>query len=86
MRILLVEDEHKIANALKSGLEQHSFAVDVCYDGDDGLAMAITEPYDLLILDIMMPGKVDGLGIVRELRTAGNHVPILLLTAKDKVW
>lgn len=85
MRILIVEDEHKIANALKSGLEQHKYAVDVAYDGDNGLAMAETEPYDLLILDIMMPGQVDGLGIIRNLRQAGNHVPILLLTAKDKV-
>ncbi len=85
MRILIVEDEHKIANALKTGLEQHSYAVDVTYDGDSGLAMASTEPYDLLILDIMMPGKVDGLGIVRALRADNNHVPILMLTAKDKV-
>jgi len=85
MRILIVEDEHKIANALKSGLEQHSYAVDVCYDSDSGLAMAQTEPYDLLILDIMMPGKLDGLGIVRQLRQEGKHMPILLLTAKDKV-
>jgi DNA-binding response OmpR family regulator len=85
MRILIVEDEHKIANAIKSGLEQQSYAVDVCYDGDDGLAMATTENYDLLILDIMMPGSVDGLGIVRALRADNNHVPILMLTAKDKV-
>ncbi len=85
MRILIVEDEHKIANAIKSGLEQQSYAVDVCYNGDDGLAMATTENYDLLILDIMMPGSVDGLGIVRALRVDNNHVPILMLTAKDKV-
>lgn len=85
MRILVVEDEHKIANAIKGGLQQHSYAVDVCYDGDSGYAMATTEPYDLLILDIMMPGKFDGLGIVRELRLQNNHVPILLLTAKDKI-
>ncbi len=85
MRILIVEDEHKIANAIKSGLEQQSYAVDVCYNGDDGLAMATTENYDLLILDIMMPGSVDGLGIVRALRSGNNHVPILMLTAKDKV-
>ena len=85
MRILIVEDEHKIANALKSGLEQHSYAVDVAYDGDEGLALAIAEPYDLLILDIMIPGSLDGLGITRKLRDVGNNVPILLLTAKDKV-
>lgn len=85
MRILVVEDEHKIANAIKSGLQQQSYAVDVCYNGDDGLAMATTEPYDLLILDIMVPGSVDGLGIVRNVRAKNMHVPILLLTAKDKV-
>ena len=85
MRILVVEDEHKIANAIKTGLMQHSYAVDVCFSGDDGLTMALAEPYDLLIVDIMMPGNIDGLGLVRELRAQQNHVPILMLTAKDKV-
>lgn len=85
MRILIVEDEHKIASAIKRGLEQQSYAVDVAYDGDDGLAMATTEPYDLLILDRMLPGKVDGIGIVRKLRAENIHTPILLLTAKDRV-
>ena len=85
MRILIVEDETKIANAVKRGLEQQSYAVDVAYDADDGLAMATTEPYDLLILDRMLPGKVDGIGIVQALRAYHNHVPVLLLTAKDKV-
>ncbi len=85
MRILVVEDEHKIANAIKQGLERQSYAVDIAYNGDDGLSMATTEPYDLIILDRMMPGKVDGTGILRHLRTEGNHTPVLLLTAKDKV-
>jgi DNA-binding response OmpR family regulator len=85
MRILIVEDEHKIASAIKRGLEQQSYAVDVAYDGDEGLAMATTEPYDLLILDRMLPGKIDGIGIVRKLRTENIHTPILLLTAKDRV-
>jgi DNA-binding response OmpR family regulator len=85
MRILIVEDEHKIASAIKRGLEQQSYAVDVAYDGDDGLTMATTEPYDLLILDRMLPGKVDGIGIVRKLRAENIHTPILLLTAKDRV-
>lgn len=85
MRILVVEDEHKIANAIKQGLERQSYAVDVAYNGDDGLSMATTEPYDLIILDRMMPGKVDGTGILRHLRKEGNHTPVLLLTAKDKV-
>lgn len=85
MRILVVEDEHKIANALKQGLEQQSYAVDVAYDGDDGLGMATTESYDLIILDRMLPGAVDGIGILQHLRKNKNHTPVLLLTAKDKV-
>jgi DNA-binding response OmpR family regulator len=85
MRILIVEDEPKIANAVKRGLEQQAFAVDVAYTGDEGLSMATTEPYDLLILDRMLPGLVDGIGIIQALRSAHNQVPILLLTAKDKV-
>lgn len=85
MRILVVEDEKKIADALKRGLERQSFAVDVCYDGDSGLSMALSEPYDLMILDRMMPGEVDGTGILKEVRKNNMHVPVLLLTAKDKV-
>lgn len=85
MRILIVEDEHKIANAVKQGLERQAYAVDVAYDGDDGLAMATTEQYDLMILDRMLPGMVDGIGIVQHLRQAGIHTPVLLLTARDKV-
>ena len=85
MRILVVEDEHKIANAVKQGLEQQSYAVDVAYDADKGLSMATTEPYDLIILDRMLPGNVDGIGILQTLRKEGNHVPVLLLTAKDKI-
>ncbi len=85
MRILIVEDEHKIANAIKRGLEQQSYAVDVSYDADDGLAMATTEPYDLMILDRMLPGSIDGVGIVTKIREQQIHAPILLLTAKDRV-
>ncbi len=85
MRILVVEDEHKIANAIKKGLERQSFAVDTAYNGDDGLALAENEPYDLIILDRMLPGSIDGLGILQEIRRQENHVPVLFLTAKDKV-
>lgn len=85
MRILIVEDEQKIAKALKQGLERQSYAVDVCYDGDCGLSMATTEPYNLIILDRMIPGSVDGMGILEQLRKQNNNVPVLLLTAKDKV-
>lgn len=85
MRILIVEDEHKIAGAIKRGLEQQSYAVDVAYDGDDGLAMAQATGYDLIILDRMLPGSIDGIGILKKLRQTNNHTPILLLTAKDRV-
>ncbi len=85
MRILIVEDEPKIAGAVKQGLERQSYAVDVAYNGDKGLSMATTEPYDLIILDRMLPGSVDGIGILERLRKQNNHVPVLLLTAKDKV-
>ncbi len=85
MRILVVEDEHKIANAIKKGLEQEKFAVDVVYDGDDGLAMATDEEYDLVILDRMLPGEVDGVGILTAMREANIHKPVLFLTAKDRI-
>lgn len=85
MRILVVEDEHKIANAIKKGLEQEKFAVDVVYDGDDGLAMATDEEYDLVILDRMLPGEVDGVGILAAMRKANIHKPVLFLTAKDRI-
>lgn len=83
MKILVVEDEHKIANALRDGLSQESFAVDVAYDGRDGLASAQADDYDLLILDVMLPG-MSGLAICQQLRDEANHVPILMLTAKDQ--
>lgn len=85
MRLLVVEDEIKIANALKKGLERESFAVDIAYDGDSGLQEALHEPYDVLILDRMLPGSVDGIGIISAVRAAGHKTPILLLTAKDTV-
>ncbi len=84
MRILVVEDDIKIANALKRGLERQSYAVDVSNHGDDGLAMATTEPYDLAILDRMLPGT-DGMQILKAMRESSIHTPVLLLTAKDKV-
>jgi DNA-binding response OmpR family regulator len=85
MRILIIEDEHKIAQALRRTLQQENFAVDVSYDGDDGYAMATTEPYDLAIIDWMIPGKYDGLDIVKAMRAAKIHTPILLLTAKATI-
>src|SRR5688572_17782875 len=84
MRVLVVEDERKIALAIKKGLEQETFAVDVCPDGDEGLRFALDEPYDVIILDRMLPG-LDGVAVCKELRAAGNQTPVLFLTAKDKV-
>lgn len=85
MRILVVEDEHKIANAIKKGLEQESFAVDVAYNGPEGLSSALVVDYDLIILDRMLPGISDGLEICRVLREKEKHMPVLVLTARDKV-
>lgn len=85
MRVLVVEDEHKIANAIKRGLEQESYAVDVCYDADEGLSSALAEEYDVVILDRMLPGSMDGVGVCQAIRDADNHTPILFLTAKDQV-
>lgn len=85
MRILVVEDEHKIAGAIKRGLELETYAVDVAYDGDEGLRTALAENYDLIILDRMLPGSMDGLEICKQLRKEGSHTPILLLTAKDQI-
>jgi two-component system, OmpR family, response regulator len=84
MRILVVEDEHKIANAIKRGLEQEKYAVDIAYTGNKGLDLAETEEYDLLILDLMLP-EIDGLTITKTLRSNKNHTPILILTAKGDV-
>lgn len=84
MRILVVEDEHKIANSIKKGLGQELFAVDVVYDGTEGLDMASTEEYDLIILDRLLPG-IDGITICKTLRKKDIHTPILLLTAKGQI-
>ena len=84
MRILVVEDEHKIANSIKKGLEQESYAVDVVYDGEQGYDLASTEDYDLIILDILLPG-MDGIEICKKLRSKNIHTPILMLTAKGQL-
>jgi len=85
MRLLIIEDEHKIANALRRGLEHETFAVDVAYDSDEGLSFATTEEYDAIILDRMLPGELDGVGICRELREQKIHTPVLMLTARDQI-
>lgn len=84
MRILVVEDEHKIANSIKKGLEQEKYAVDVAFDGVRGLDLAMGEEYDLIILDRMLP-EMDGIEITQKLRHHNNHIPILMLTAKGQI-
>lgn len=84
MRILVVDDEKKIANALKKGLEQEAFAVDVAYDGEAGLSEVQNESYDLIVLDRMMP-VMSGSEVLKQMRNDGNHTPVLFLTAKDKL-
>jgi DNA-binding response OmpR family regulator len=85
MRILLIEDEQKIARALKRALEQEKHAVDVAHDGDEGYAMITTEPYDLAIIDRLLPGGYDGISIIKEIRSQGMSVPVLLLTALGSI-
>ena len=84
MRILVVEDEHKIANSIKKGLEQESFAVDVVYNGTDGFEFATSDEYDVIILDRLLPG-LDGLEVCKNLREKQIHTPILMLTAKGQI-
>ena len=82
MKILVVEDEKKVAAFIKRGLEEEGYRVDAVHDGESAISMATANMYDLLILDVMLPGK-DGLSIVRELRQNSNLVPVLMLTARD---
>src|SRR3972149_9852755 len=84
MRVLLVEDEHRLSDVIKKGLEENGFAVDAAFDGEEGLFLAQSEDYDLIILDIMLP-KMDGLEVCRRLRNRNLNIPILLLTAKSQV-
>ena len=81
MRILVVEDEEKVASFLKKGLEQTAYTVDVAQDGEEALDFIAMNSYDGIILDVMLPGR-DGLSVVRELRKQGNAVPVLALTAR----
>jgi two-component system copper resistance phosphate regulon response regulator CusR len=84
MRILTVEDEKGIADFIKEGLEEENFAVDVAYDGTKGLEMALTNDYDLLLLDWMVPG-ISGIELCRQFRKNNSVVPIIFLTAKDTI-
>ena len=84
MRILLVEDEPSAARMMAKGLREQTYAVDVAQDGEGALYQANVNDYDLIILDIMLPGK-DGFEVCRELRAAGSPVPVLMVTARDTI-
>jgi two-component system OmpR family response regulator len=82
MKVLLVEDDRKIATFMKKGLKEQGLIVDTCEDGDEGYARAAAQAYDAIVLDIMLPGR-DGLSILRQLREEKNSVPVILLTARS---
>jgi two-component system OmpR family response regulator len=84
MRILLVEDDPKIALFIIKGLKAEGFAVDHAANGEDGLHLALTEPYDAAVIDIMLP-KLDGLALIERMRQAKNKIPVIILSARDTV-
>jgi heavy metal response regulator len=84
MRILLVEDEKKVATFLQKGFQAEAYTVDVADDGTKGAALAMTDSYDAVILDVMLPGK-DGFAILREMRNSGITTPVLMLSAKSEL-
>ena len=84
MRVLVVEDDKKIAAFVVKGLKQSGFAADHAADGEEGLLMATSVNYDAAVVDIMLPG-LDGLGLVQKIRAKGSHVPVLILSAKSSV-
>jgi two-component system OmpR family response regulator len=84
MRILVVEDDSKIASFVVKGLKQSGYAVDHCVDGEEALAVAEATPYDAAVIDLMLP-KLDGLSLIQRLRARGNRMPVLILSAKASV-
>ncbi|HQF41290.1 MAG TPA: response regulator transcription factor [Ignavibacteriaceae bacterium] len=84
MKILVVEDEKKVASFIKKGLEEEYYSVDAAFDGKEGLKLALNEEYDLIILDLMLPYK-DGISILKEIRNEKIFTPVLILTARDTV-
>ena len=84
MKILVVEDEKKIASFIQKGLEEQGFFVEVSHDGDEAYLLATTQQYDAIVLDIMLPGR-DGLSILKNLRKKKNTVPVILLTARSEL-
>lgn len=84
MRVLVIDEERRLALYIKKGLEEHHFAVDVARDGEEGLFHAEVNEYDVIVLDLLLPKK-DGMTVLRELRKKGSRVPVLILTARDAV-
>ncbi len=84
MKILIIEDETKTGNYLKQGLTEAGFVADIARDGMDGVHLALTEAYDLIVLDVMLP-RLDGWQVLHEIRRAGREIPVLFLTARDHV-
>ncbi len=84
MKILIIEDEQKTGDYLKQGLSEAGFVVDLVRDGLDGQHLALTDDYDLIVLDVMLPRR-DGWQVLREIRQAGKQMPVLILTAKDQI-
>jgi len=84
MRILVIEDEKKVATFIKKGLVEEHYAVDTAFDGEEGLYLSEINEYDIIVLDLMIP-KIDGLGVLKKIRERKDNVPILVLTAKDSV-
>jgi len=84
MKILIVEDEQKTGDYLRQGLSEAGFVADLARNGVDGLHLALSDDYDLMVLDVMLPG-LDGWQVLREIRQKGKHLPVLFLTARDEV-
>ncbi|MBR1780233.1 MAG: response regulator transcription factor [Oscillospiraceae bacterium] len=84
MRILVVEDEKRLARTIGDLLEAHNYTVDLCYDGESGLDNALSGIYDIMVLDVMLP-KLDGFSVAREVKQSGTALPILMLTARSEI-
>lgn len=84
MKILLIEDDHRISSSVRKGLEQESFIVDVAFNGETGLDMALGNGFDVIVLDLMLP-LMDGLEVCKQLRLKSNETPVLMLTAKSEI-
>src|ERR1035438_9377340 len=85
MRLLVVEDENRIAKAIKDALELNNFAVDIVTDSDSGLSAAVDPDYDLIILDRTLPGSLEGVELCKSVRDSGVQTPILMLTARGEI-